>query len=74
MDFSQRSQFFTLHVWKEDLGDQRSEWRGRIRHVPSGEVCYFRNWAVLVQFLDRFTLSRGESCGATREGPAPAMN
>ena len=73
MDLSQRSQFFTLHIWKEELGDQRCEWRGRIRHVPSGEVCYFRDWTVLVQFLDRFASSQGESHGATHGGPTPAV-
>ena len=60
MDPRSRSQFFALHVWKEDLGDRRCEWRGRVRHVPSGSVCYFREWNTLVQFLDRFAQSGEE--------------
>jgi hypothetical protein len=46
-----RSQLFTVRVWLEDLGDGRSEWRGKVQHVLSGEVRYFRDWATLIAAL-----------------------
>lgn len=71
MDRRLRSQFFTLHIWKEELGDERCEWRGRVRHVPSGTVCYFREWATLVLFLDRVTQSPEEVLGTGAMGQDP---
>lgn len=50
-----RSHFLTLHLWIEELDPPRCEWRGRVRHVPSGDLCYFRDWATLVAFLERVT-------------------
>jgi hypothetical protein len=46
-----RSQLFTVRVWLEDLGDGRSEWRGKVQHTLGGEACYFRDWQTLVSFL-----------------------
>ena len=43
-----RSQLFTVRLWREDLGDGRSEWRGQVQHVMSGHVRYFRDWQTLV--------------------------
>jgi len=43
-----RSQLFTVRVWREDLGEGCSEWRGKVQHVTSGEVRYFRDWPGLV--------------------------
>ena len=45
------SQLFTVRVWLEDLGDGRSEWRGKVQHTLSGEACYFRDWQTLVTFM-----------------------
>ena len=45
------SQLFTLRVWREVLGDGQVEWRGRIQHVLSGQVYYFRNWQALIDRL-----------------------
>lgn len=42
------SHLFTVQVWQEDLGDGQSEWRGKVRHVQSGEASYFRDWDMLV--------------------------
>ncbi len=47
----QRTHLFTLRLWAETLGDGRSEWRGQLRHVVSGEVRYFRDWLTLVSLL-----------------------
>ena len=47
----QRSQLFTVRVWREDLGEGRSEWRGKVQHVLSGEARYFRERAMLITVL-----------------------
>jgi hypothetical protein len=45
------SHLFTLRFWPEALGDDQNEWRGQVRYVTSGETRYFRDWEVLVAFL-----------------------
>jgi hypothetical protein len=45
------AQLFAIRLWPEDLGAGRAEWRGEVRHLPSGETRYFREWSVLVAFL-----------------------
>jgi hypothetical protein len=40
-----------VRVWFEDLGDGKTEWRGQVKHVMSGEVRYFREWPNLVTIL-----------------------
>ncbi len=47
----QRSHLFTIRVWREDLGDGRNEWRGKVQHTLSGEARYFREWATLITTL-----------------------
>lgn len=44
------SHLFMVRLWNEELGN-RSEWRGRVQHVTSGETRYFRDWAELIAFL-----------------------
>lgn len=46
-----RTHLFMVRVWQEDLGEGKTEWRGQVRHVISGEVRYFRDWATLVEHL-----------------------
>ncbi len=46
-----RTHLFLVRVWQEDLGDGKIEWRGQVKHVMSGEVRYFRDWATLVEHL-----------------------
>lgn len=46
-----RSYLFTLRLWPEALGDDRTEWRGQVQYVTSGEMRYFRDWSTLVAFL-----------------------
>ncbi len=51
-----RSQLFTVRLWREPLNDH-FEWRGKVQHVTSGEVRYFRDWATLIAVLqDMLTL------------------
>ena len=40
-----------VRVWLEDLGNGKAEWRGKVKHVLSGEVRYFREWKTLLAFL-----------------------
>lgn len=48
------SQLFTLRVWVEDVGDDRAEFRGQIKHIPTGEVAYFREWAGMQVFVKKW--------------------
>jgi hypothetical protein len=45
------SQLFTLRVWQEELSAERTEWRGQLRHVASGQTHYFRDWQALTTLL-----------------------
>jgi hypothetical protein len=42
---------FTVRIWREELGDGHSEWRGKVQHPLSGETRYFREWAELITFV-----------------------
>ncbi len=44
------SELFTVRLWRERL-DDHWEWRGKVQHIPTGEVRYFRDWAVLIVVL-----------------------
>jgi hypothetical protein len=57
------SQLFTLSLWREDLGGGVSEWRGKIRHVPSGETRYFRDWPTLIAFLQEWGSAPDDGVG-----------
>ena len=46
-----RSHLFLVRVWLEELGDGKTEWRGQVKHVMSGEVQYFREWSGLTTIL-----------------------
>ena len=49
---SQRSSdLFTVRLWQEELGNGQTEVRGKVQHVSSGEVRYFRDWPTLIAFL-----------------------
>jgi hypothetical protein len=47
----QQSQLFTIRMWPEALGEGQTEWRGQVRHVPSGETRWFREWAKLITIV-----------------------
>jgi hypothetical protein len=54
MDYSShshRSHLFTVRVWKEEIGTDKTEWRGKVQLVTSGEVRYFRKWEALAPLL-----------------------
>lgn len=46
-----RSQLFSLRVWKVEVADGIDEHRGQIRHVLSGETRHFRDWNTLIDFV-----------------------
>jgi hypothetical protein len=48
-----QSHLFTVRMWQEELGEGQSEWRGKLQHVQSGEVLYFRQWSALVASLEK---------------------
>ena len=47
-----KSHLFILRLWLEDLGSGQNDWRGKVQHVNSGEVRYFRDWPTLEAFVD----------------------
>ncbi|MBP1468088.1 hypothetical protein EYB53_020410 [Candidatus Chloroploca sp. M-50] len=47
----QGSQLFTVRLWQEVVAEGQTEWRGKVQHVLSGEVRYFREWSVLITAL-----------------------
>jgi hypothetical protein len=47
----QSSHLFTLRVWSEVEEDGVTRWRGKLCHVPSGDIRHFRGWAALVPLL-----------------------
>jgi len=58
-----RSHLFTVRVWRENLGQGQSEWRGEVRDVVSGEVRYFRTWPALLTLVQAM-LPEPEGSGA----------
>lgn len=55
-----RTHLFMVRVWYEQPGESKTEWRGQLKHVLSGEVRYFRNWTTLVEQMKLF-LSKAEN-------------
>jgi hypothetical protein len=49
-EHSALSHLFTIRVWQEtaDPTSVEFEWRGRLHHVLSGQICYFRSWDALI--------------------------
>lgn len=45
------SHFFTIRIWRDELGNGQIEWRGKVLHVTSGDARYFRDWQMLLAFL-----------------------
>jgi hypothetical protein len=52
-----RSTMFSIRVWREELGSDQWELRGKVLHLHSGEAAYFRDWETLIGFLETKTLS-----------------
>ena len=56
-----RSHLFMVRMWLEDLGEGRTEWRGQVKHVVSGEVRYFREWNNLMTILQEMVVNPEEA-------------
>jgi hypothetical protein len=46
-----RSHLFTVQLWQEEGSQGQTEWRGKVHHVSSGHIHYFRDWQKLILFL-----------------------
>jgi hypothetical protein len=62
------SQLFTVRVWQAEDADGRTEWRGKLRHIPSGEIRHFRGWAALIPLMLDLLRRHSSSAGTN---PAP---
>ena len=48
---------FTLRLWQELLDEQRSEWRGEVKNLATGEVRYFRHWEEIATLVPKMLSS-----------------
>ena len=48
-----RTHLFTVRLWVENTGSDSVEVRGRVQHVLSGDVHYFRSWPELTSFFEQ---------------------
>ncbi|MFL5733108.1 MAG: hypothetical protein ACJ78Q_07875 [Chloroflexia bacterium] len=65
-----QSDLFLVRMWTEQLDQERSEWRGKVQHITSGEVRYFRDWPALVAILTGKKPGPGDAPGGEAD-PAP---
>ena len=65
------SQLFMLRLWPEDVGSGKTDWRGKIQHVNSGEARYFRDWPTLEAFLEEL-VHRSEQAAPRADGTEEA--
>jgi hypothetical protein len=55
-----QSHLFTVRLWSEEIDEGQAEWRGKLQHIISGEIRYFRDWDGLIALLQTM-LSQRES-------------
>jgi hypothetical protein len=60
------SHFFTVRVWREELGAGRIEWRGKVQHALSGEARYFREWTDLIAFMQEQVIDTDQANQANK--------
>lgn len=53
---------FTLRLWREPLGRERSEWRGEIKNLSTEEVRYFRTWEEISTLIPRMLDDTRKDC------------
>ncbi len=46
-----QTHLFMVRIWLEDMGESKTEYRGKVQHVLSKEVRYFRGWSMLIMVL-----------------------
>lgn len=64
------SYLFTVRLWPEKLDGGQREWRGKVQHVMSGEVRYFRDWFGLTKSLQELLqdLESNENAALRQKG------
>ncbi len=67
-DIRRREHLFLVRIWREQLDETNSEWRGRIQSLPDGPVSYFREWQMLVDHLIDMLPSDGEEQSTPEKG------
>lgn len=50
-DVRPRSYLFTVRIWEEQVGTGKTELRGKVQLLTTGETRYFREWTRLVPLL-----------------------
>jgi len=57
--FRFRSEQFVIYLWREEAAEVAAcavaEWRGRMRHVISGEIRFFHDWDTFIGGLTELT-------------------
>ena len=61
-----QSHLFVIRIWAQEIEHGRTEWRGRVQYVPTGEVHYFREWADMLSILRRMLPDAGGDEGRNR--------
>jgi hypothetical protein len=64
------SHLFTVRVWREELGAGRSEWRGKVQYVITGEAQHFREWSDLIAFVREQV---GDQTASSADVPGPLL-
>lgn len=57
---NQKTRLFTISLWQVQQGDDplKTAWRGKLQSLPDGEAYYFRDWEVLIQYLEKMLAAR----------------
>lgn len=54
-------EIFTIRLWREKLDGRRSEWRGKVHHLSSGQSRYFNEIGKVAEFIaDHLSKSKEE--------------
>ncbi len=57
---------FVIRIWAQEIENGRTEWRGRVQYVPTGEVHYFREWPHMLAIVQRMLPGEGDSVSGDR--------
>ncbi|GIK56743.1 MAG: hypothetical protein HND44_19040 [Chloroflexi bacterium] len=60
------SHLFVIRIWAQEIEHGRTEWRGRVQYVPTGEVHYFREWPAMLALVQRMLPGSGEAVSGER--------
>jgi hypothetical protein len=59
--FEANTQAFIIRIWLEPRDDSQAtpEWRGLIEHAPTRQRRYFKDWAVVSDFVEQYLVQMG---------------